>query len=159
MKKLAHIDDIQAKALSNVEVQVGDVLLNITGASIARTCLAPKEYLPARVNQHVSIIRPEPEIIRSDYLHYVLRSESMKNKLLGVGNSGGSTRQALTKVDLENTIISFPSEIEDQKKVVDELNSLGELSQIFKDNLLRIEKLFSALASSLLSSVFSERIA
>ena len=158
IKKLARIDDIQAKALSNVEVQVGDVLLNITGASIARTCLAPKEYLPARVNQHVSIIRSKPEIIRSDYLHYVLRSESMKNKLLGVGNSGGSTRQALTKVDLENAIISFPSEIEDQKKAVDELNSLGELSQIFKENLLKTETLFAALASSLLSSVFSEEV-
>lgn len=159
IRKLARIDDIQAKALSNVEVQDGDVLLNITGASIARTCLAPQEYLPARVNQHVSIIRPKPEIILSKYLHFVLRSESMKNKLLGVGNSGGSTRQALTKVDLENTIIGFPSKIEDQIQAVDELNSLGEFSQTFKVNLLKMESLFSALANSLLSSAFSEQVA
>lgn len=33
---LAFIDDDQSKALSNVEVKQGDVLLNITGDSVAR---------------------------------------------------------------------------------------------------------------------------
>lgn len=154
-RKLAYIDDVQANALANVEVMIGDVLLNITGASIARTCVAPKEFLPARVNQHVSIIRPNPEVISSEYLHFVLRSKKMKNILLGVGNSGGSTRQALTKVDLENTIINFPPELENQKKVVDELVSFGELSQSFRSNLRKLESLYSELGNSLLISELS----
>ena len=54
---LAFITDEQAKKLNNVTVEKGDVLLNITGDSIARTCIVPDEILPARVNQHVSIIR------------------------------------------------------------------------------------------------------
>lgn len=158
-RKLAHIDEIQAKALSNVEVKTGDVLLNITGASIARTCIAPTDYLPARVNQHVSIIRPKQEVILSEYLHAVLRSQYMKHKLLGVGNSGGSTRQALTKVDLENTVISFPPEIKNQRETLEELNSFGGLSQTFKDNSLKIEALYLDLRRSLLFSAFSEQAA
>jgi type I restriction enzyme S subunit len=154
-RKLAFIDDVQAKALANVEVKTGDVLLNITGASIARTCIAPQEYLPARVNQHVSIIRPKPEIISSEYLHFLLRSQKMKSSLLGVGNSGGSTRQALTKVDLENTIIEFPPEVENQKKVVDELKLFRDLSQTYMNNLRKLESLYSDLQNSLLISELS----
>jgi len=35
---LAHISDVQADRLSNVVVKTGDVLLNITGASVALPC-------------------------------------------------------------------------------------------------------------------------
>src|SRR5690554_131288 len=51
-KNLAFIDEKQAKELDGVTLQENDVLLNITGASVARCCVFPKEYLPARVNQH-----------------------------------------------------------------------------------------------------------
>ena len=159
IRKLAHIDDTQAKALSNVEVQVGDVLLNITGASIARTCIAPQNYLPARVNQHVSIIRPLKEVILSEYLHLLLRSQNMKRKLLGVGNSAGSTRQALTKTDLENTIISFPPKIDEQREIVNELKIIDDLSSKLQNNLLKIESLYSELSNSLLASAFDETVA
>ena len=55
---LAFIDDRQAARLAGVVVKPDDVLLNITGASVARVCRAPCHILPARVNQHVAIIRP-----------------------------------------------------------------------------------------------------
>ena len=56
-KDLAHISDEQASKLDNVTIEEDDVLLNITGASVARSCVVPNEILPARVNQHVCIIR------------------------------------------------------------------------------------------------------
>lgn len=58
---LAFIDDEQAAALHNVTVQSEDVLLNITGDSVARVCKVPEKVLPARVNQHVAIIRAGKE--------------------------------------------------------------------------------------------------
>jgi restriction endonuclease S subunit len=79
----------------------------------------------------------------------------MKSSLLGVGNSGGSTRQALTKVDLENTIIEFPPEVENQKKVVDELKLFRDLSQTYMNNLRKLESLYSDLQNSLLISELS----
>src|SRR5580698_6110483 len=55
---LAYLNEEQAAALNGVTVQAGDVLLNITGASIGRVTQAPQEMNGARVNQHVCIIRP-----------------------------------------------------------------------------------------------------
>ena len=159
VEKLARIDDVQAMALANVEVMPGDVLLNITGASIARTCIAPKEYLPARVNQHVSIIRPKAELILSEYLHLILRSQKMKGELLGVGNSGGSTRQALTKSDIEKTIIKLPAILSVQHEAVEEVKAFETILGNLKNNLLKIDSLYSDLMNSLMTSLLSKGIA
>ena len=69
---LAHINEQQAQKLSNVEVKAQDVLLNITGDSVARACKINVNVLPARVNQHVAIIRPDENKILSSYLLYFL---------------------------------------------------------------------------------------
>ena len=63
MKGLAYINEAQASKLNNVEIKERDILLNITGDSVARVCQVPSYILPARVNQHVAIIRPNRDII------------------------------------------------------------------------------------------------
>src|SRR5262249_16695250 len=60
---LAFVSEEHAAALAGVTVKSKDILLNITGASVARCCMAPERYLPARVNQHVMIIRVDSEKI------------------------------------------------------------------------------------------------
>lgn len=62
---LAHINEEQAHALDGVTVENNDVLLNITGASVARCCIVPDDILPARVNQHVCILRCRQNTIAS----------------------------------------------------------------------------------------------
>jgi len=116
--KLARIDQEQANALLNVIVEPQDVLLNITGASVARCCRAPADLLPARVNQHVSIIRPDREILDSDFLHYLLISQEYKKRLLSTGEEGGSTRQAITKAQLQDFVIEFPESLPEQQRIV-----------------------------------------
>ena len=93
---LAFIDETQAKKLEGVTVKKGDILLNITGDSIARCCMAPEKFLPARVNQHVAIIRPKE--ISPEYLMYYL--QYMKPYLMKICGIGG-TRNALTKESIE----------------------------------------------------------
>ena len=48
--------------MKNTRVLPNDVLLNITGGSIGRCCIFPEKLGKANVNQHVSIIRVNPEI-------------------------------------------------------------------------------------------------
>ncbi|MEZ8087338.1 hypothetical protein [Vibrio sp. 1S139] len=103
---LAFIDDVQAKKLVNVEIEPRDVLINITGVSVARCCVVPNSVLPARVNQHVMIIRPNLDM--SYYLQCALASSSYKSRLLGT-SEGASTRQALTKADIEEFLVLVPS--------------------------------------------------
>lgn len=142
-KNLAFIDDKQAKELSNVTVQENDVLLNITGASVARCCVIAKEYLPARVNQHVAIIRPKKEIIDSSFLNLLLTSKYYKDQLLFTGEQG-ATRQALTKVQLENFVIQYPK-LREQQTIIAKLNLLStetkKLETIYQQKLNDLEEL------------------
>jgi type I restriction enzyme S subunit len=103
---LARLTDKSAEELKNVEVMKNDVLLNITGDSILRTCVVDPEALPARVNQHVAIIRAINGI-PANYLHFYLVQESMKTFLIGM--SAGATRHAITKGHLESIDVLKPS--------------------------------------------------
>ena len=104
---LAHIDEVQAEALANVTVQALDVLLNITGASVARCALVPSDVLPARVNQHVAIVRADPMRCNGYFLLDTLNSEHNKARLLSFAQ-GGATREALTKEVLSGFPILLP---------------------------------------------------
>lgn len=104
---LAFIDETQAKKLRNVEVIEKDILFNITGVSVARCSMVPNNVLPARVNQHVMIIRPYASLMLSYYLLCTLCSTDSKNELLGISQSG-STREAITKSDIEGFEIILP---------------------------------------------------
>ncbi|MDZ7856829.1 restriction endonuclease subunit S [Sphaerotilus sp.] len=93
---LAFISDEQALSLAGVTVESKDILLNITGASVARCCMAPERYLPARVNQHVMIIRVDREKADPFFVHKAINSDERKRQLLSFAQKG-STREALTK--------------------------------------------------------------
>lgn len=153
-KDLALIDDEQADKLSNVELQENDVLLNITGASVARCCVVPKEYLPARVNQHVSIIRVSDNTIKPELLCYLLTSKYYKDILLGIGEAG-STRQAITKVQIENFEVSYPENFENQDDFIKQLtvleNDILKLHDIYTKKLEAIDE----LKKSILQKAFS----
>jgi type I restriction enzyme, S subunit len=116
MKDLAFIDENQAKQLDNVVVEADDVLLNITGASIARCCVVPESVLPARVNQHVTILRPDTKRLLPRFLQYMLVSRDYKRQLLTAGEAG-ATRQALTKGLLEEFGVEFP-DLSEQRRIV-----------------------------------------
>lgn len=94
---LAKISEEQAKLLESVSVYSRDILLNITGASVARCCMAPDRHLPARVNQHVMIIRVRDDVCSPFFVHAAINSETNKKRLLAIARAGGATREALTK--------------------------------------------------------------
>jgi type I restriction enzyme S subunit len=85
---LAFIGEAHAQELSNVVVEEDDVLLNITGDSVARCCQVDPSVLPARVNQHVAIIRPDPNRLSPCFLRYCLVSRKMQRQLLSWAGSG-----------------------------------------------------------------------
>jgi type I restriction enzyme S subunit len=143
-KNLAFIDEQQAKELNNVTLQENDVLLNITGASVARCCIIPKEYLPARVNQHVSIIRAKKEIIDPQFLNLLLTSKFYKDQLLFTGEQG-ATRQAITKAQLEVFKVTFPKSLKLQQSIIQKQNVLSaetrKLESIYQQKIADLEEL------------------
>lgn len=142
-KNLAFIDEKQAKELDGVTLQENDVLLNITGGSVARCCVFPKEYLPARVNQHVSIIRAKKEIIDPIFLNLLLTSKFYKDQLLFTGEQG-ATRQAITKAQIEAFRISFPP-LATQQTIVRQLAALRaetqKLEAVYQQKITNLDEL------------------
>jgi len=106
---LAFLSDEQAAALAGVSVESKDILINITGASVARCCMAPDRYLPARVNQHVMIIRVDAAKADPFFVHKAINSDEQKRQLLSYARKG-STREALTKDEMARVEITVPTE-------------------------------------------------
>ena len=148
---LAHITDEAAEQLKGVEIKENDVLFNITGASIARCCVVPTDVLPARVNQHVSILRLKQEVLPR-FLSYILNSPKHQKELLKIGEAG-STRQALTKTDLENHVICYPN-IDGQTKLLCTLDSLKSKVDKLQANYDKISQECDALKQAILRHVF-----
>lgn len=145
---LAFIDQEQAYKLRGVIVEENDVLFNITGDSVARACKVPNRILPARVNQHVAIIRSDQERLDNDFLLYLLQSK--KEELL-ILSEIGATRNAITKVMLENLEIQLPP-LPEQKAIASVLSSLDDKIDLLHQQNQTLE----ALAETLFRQWFIE---
>lgn len=152
---LAHINEQQANELNGVTICENDVLLNITGASVARCCVVPNDVIPARVNQHVSIIRPRLEYVSAKFLCYLLTSKYYKDRLLKEGEEGGATRQALTKSGLEQFVISIPEDLDMQEKVVGQLEKIHEYTQKLEQTYNKKLQSLDELKQSILQKAFN----
>jgi type I restriction enzyme, S subunit len=106
---LAFVNEEHAAALAGVTVQSKDILINITGASVARCCMAPERYLPARVNQHVMIVRVDPDKADPFFVHKAINSDERKRQMLSYAQKG-STREALTKEMIGSFLVTLPAE-------------------------------------------------
>lgn len=156
-KGLAFLSQLQADDLANVVVQSNDVLLNITGASVARCCIAPDDVLPARVNQHVAIIRPHADRLLPRFLQYLLVSSTYKDRLLDTGEGAGSTRQALTKAQIQSFVVEYPESLREQARIVTILDeafaAIATAKSNAEKNLLNARELFSRISGAVLAQV------
>jgi type I restriction enzyme S subunit len=143
---LAFIEKHHADKLSNVAVEDKDVLLNITGDSVARCCQVDPTVLPARVNQHVAIIRPKSEILDPLYLRYYFVSPLMQNEMLSLAGVG-ATRNALTKGMIEGFEIPLPP-LPEQKAIAHILGSLDDKIELNRRMNATLEGMAQALFKS-----------
>ena len=155
---LAYLNEKQAKGLKNVEVFENDILLNITGASIGRVCLAPKEISGARVNQHVCIIRVNNEL-KPSFLNIYLSSPIIQNIINN--ENYGVTRQSFTKAQILELEIPIPS-IEEQEIILSKVESLfakadaiEQKYKLFRD---KIDNLPQALLHKAFKGELSEQL-
>lgn len=151
---LAYIDQEQANLLRNVTVEENDVLINITGASIARVCIVPSDILPARVNQHVSILRIKQQYVLPSFINYLLISQPYQKKLLSIGEKGGTTRQAITKAQLENFTVFLP-QLEEQHQIVTKLDGLSEKCKELENNYRQTITDCDEMKKSILAKAFN----
>ena len=142
-KDLAYIDEKQAQKLDNVNIKENDVLINITGASVARCCIVPSDVIPARVNQHVSVLRCS-DMVNSIFLCYQIINDSYQNLLKKIGTSGGATREAITKKQIEDLEVILPP-LELQNKFANFVRGTDKSKLAVKKSLEELEILKKSL--------------
>ncbi len=147
---LVFIDQEQDQKMRNSRVEKGDVLLNITGASIGRVCVVPNQICPANVNQHVSIIRTG--ILNPYYLSFYMSNPVFQSFIMN--SQSGATRQALTKSMIENFFIPCPPTKIQLKIVKDILHRTKISEKIANDLRLQIQTI-DAIPSALLNKAFN----
>jgi type I restriction enzyme S subunit len=146
---ISYLTAEHAEELSNVEVADGDVLLNITGDSVARSCQVVPEVLPARVNQHVAIIRPDTRVLWPRYLRYYLVSPGMQAEMLSLAGAG-ATRNALTKGMIEAFEVNAPADVDEQRAIAHVLGTLDDKIELNR----RMSETLEAMARALFKSWF-----
>lgn len=143
---LVYIAEEHAEQLSNVTVESEDVLLNITGDSVARCCQVDPGVLPARVNQHVAIIRPNPEELHPRFLRYFLVSPAMQSEMLAWSHAG-ATRKALTKGMIESFNVPKPDPTI-QGRIAHILGTLDDKIELNRRMNRTLEKMAAAIFKS-----------
>lgn len=116
--------------MSNSKLEYGDVLLNITGASLGRCYYYDCEN-DANVNQHVCILRPF-QFIRTKFLYYVLRSEIGQAQIFS--GFKGSGREGLSAETIKKFSIPLPTK-EEQKVIENHIDILNTNIQALKDKI------------------------
>jgi type I restriction enzyme S subunit len=146
---LAFITPEHARELEQVEVMPGDVLLNITGDSVARCCLVDESILPARVNQHVAIVRADPHKLDSRFLRYFLVCPNVQARMVSWAGSGG-TRNALTKAMIESFDVHAPRDLGEQRAIAHILGTLDDKIDLNR----RMNETLEAMARAIFKSWF-----
>lgn len=148
---LAFISDAQAAQLKGATVRPGDLLLNITGDGVtfSRCCAAPKEVLPACVNQHVPIVRVDPETADPGYVLSFLTHPAVKVYVESF-NAGGS-RRAITKGHIESFQIPLPP-LPEQRAIAGVLGALDDKIELNR----RMNETLEEIARALFKSWFVE---
>jgi len=146
LNDVAYIPDEIHNKMSGSKVIANDILLNITGASIGRSCVVPSEFNEGNVNQHVCIIRTpndDPLFIQS-FLSSDNGQNAIESKQVGSGREGLNF-QAIRSIDLflpqkkeQTKIATFLSAVDE--KII-QLTQKHELVSQYKQGMM--QKLFS----------------
>ncbi len=120
LENVARITRDLHNSLSGTHVRRGDVLLNITGASIGRVCTVPDDFLDGNVNQHVCIIRPRRNVLLPGFLAAFLSTLGMQREIQM--EQSGASREGLTLDSIRTFKIVLPP-VEEQCRIIHEVSS------------------------------------
>ena len=149
LSDVAYIDKATDDEMSNSRVCEDDVLLNITGASLGRCCVARLKGLEANVTQHVCIIRPDQRQSDPVFLAYSIESQSLQDQIFN--NENGVSRDALNFEQIGSLVLVEPT-ITEQRAIAafldHETAKIDALIAKVQEAIDRLKELRTALISA-----------
>ncbi|MGL1461486.1 restriction endonuclease subunit S [Vibrio parahaemolyticus] len=128
LNDIAYIPKETHDKMENTKVYPGDILLNITGASLGRSTIFPVEIPEANVSQHVTIIRLIEPMMK-EFVHLGIVSPLIQS--LVWGRQVGMAIEGLSKKVLEQFEFPVPP-LEEQKRIFMKVNELVDVCEQLK---------------------------
>ncbi|WP_429069033.1 restriction endonuclease subunit S [Aeromonas dhakensis] len=156
---VVYIDENTHLKMEGTKVIPGDVLLNITGASLGRTLIFPDSIKEANVSQHVTIIRLLIDEL-APFVHLGIKSPLVQDLIWG--RQVGMAIEGLSKRTLELFEFPIPPLAEQQRIVakVGELMALcDQLEQRSESQLAAHQTLVDTLLATLTDSSDADELA
>jgi type I restriction enzyme S subunit len=145
LKDVARITQETHDNMSGTHVKGGDVLLNITGASIGRCAIVPADLAESNVSQHVAILRLY-EVAIAPYLHICVISPVFQKTIMDV--QVGVSREGLSMTRLKLFPFAVPP-LAEQERIVAKVDEL----MAFCDQLEAQAEARQALSGRLFDSI------
>ncbi len=145
-----YIDEKTNNTMKNSVVMPLDILLNITGASLGRSCVVPSDFTIGNVNQHVCIIRLTKDN-NSNFIQSILASEIGQTRLRNL--STGSGREGLNFQSIKDFDIYKPS-YDEQTKIATFLSAVDEKLNLLKEKKAALEE----YKKGMMQKIFSQEI-
>lgn len=151
---VAYIDEVQHNKMRNSALEPEDVLLNITGASIGRCAVLPRDFSEGNVNQHVCIIRTLPSLNPQFLCQYI--NSSFGQKQVAKFQAGGN-REGLNYQQVRSFDVPVPS-VAEQEKIVDLLETVDGKVRCLERKLLQHQTLKRGLMQKLLTGEWRVKV-
>ena len=148
---IAYVTPEMHQKMKRTNVFSGDVLLNITGASIGRSTYVPENFGEANVNQHVCIIRCGWWILPR-YFSMFLNSDRGQSQIFKMQT--GQTREGLNYTQIRNMFVALPP-LPEQHEIVRRVDALFALADSIEAKVATAREKTEKLRQSILSKAFS----
>ena len=130
-----HISDKTHSEMKGSKVFANDILLNITGGSIGRSCVVPNDFIEGNVNQHVSIIRLKKD--NPKFLQSIL--SSWRGQKLVFQGMTGSGREGLNFESIKGFKFTIPTPPE-QTKIANFLTAVDKRINLLQKKKAELEQ-------------------
>lgn len=134
--------------MKNSIVKPNDILLNITGASLGRSCVAPNDFEIGNVNQHVCIIRLEKQY-NPRFLQPLFSSK--KGQIIFTSLQTGSGREGLNFESIKGIKLFIPI-TDEQQKISNFLGQINERIQTQNKIIEQLQTLIKGLCQEIILS-------
>jgi type I restriction enzyme S subunit len=147
---IRYISEEANRSIRRSGLKLGDIVISIVGAKTGRTyfCIESAVHLPANINQNIALIRPDNEVLASEFLKFVISSMDFQHQVdLEI------TTQAQPSLSLKQVgefELNLPP-IKEQFLIAQKLNSVVSYIESSQDKLQQTKLLKKALMQDLLT--------
>jgi len=155
---VAFVSQATVETLGSNTVYPGDLLLNITGASIGRAAVVPSGFAPSKTNQHILTIRLiDPRLAR--YVQTVITSDFGFRQIMRRQNGG--TKEGLNSTSALSLPVPVPP-VDEQERIIAKLDEvlplIDQLAELEREREYLDREFAKAIERAILQAAISGKL-